>query len=118
MPMSLVDFEKVKVNSGGDQDLLLELVKMGQERISDSLKEMEAQVSSQDWNGLSKTIHKLRPILVYAGIESLNEDLKDLEMAARDGTGADGIPASIASITETLHLARCELENLLSELQK
>ena len=116
--MNFVDFEKVKVNSGGDQALLLELIEMGLERINDSLTEMEDQVSKKDWNELSKTIHKLRPLLCYAGIESFNEELMGLEMAARDRTGIDMIPARIGKISGDLHLARCELENLLSELQR
>lgn len=116
--MSFVDFEKVKVNSGGDQELLLELIKIGLERINDSLSEMETQVTGQDWDGLSKTIHKLRPILCYAGIEALNEELIGLEMDARNKTEIAVIPARIGKITGDLHLARCELEHLLSELQK
>jgi HPt (histidine-containing phosphotransfer) domain-containing protein len=116
--MSFVDFEKVQVNSGGDQALLLELITMGLERIDGSLTEMDDQVSKKDWIELSKTIHKLRPILCYAGIESFNEELIGLEMAAREGTGIDMIPARISKISGDLHLARCELENLLSELRK
>jgi HPt (histidine-containing phosphotransfer) domain-containing protein len=118
MPVSFVDFEKVKVNSGGDQELLRELIKMGLERINSSLAEMEAMVAGQDWDGLSRTIHKLRPILCYAGIETFNTELIGLEKDAREKTGLAEMPARIGKITGNLHLARCELEHLLSELQE
>jgi len=116
--MKLVDFEKVKANSGGDQELQHELIKMGLDRINTSLPEMEAQVAGQDWDGLSKTIHKLRPILCYAGIENFNEELIGLEIDAREKKELTEIPSRIKKINEDLQRARCELEDLLSELQK
>src|SRR3972149_9771327 len=116
--MKLVDCEKVQANSGGDEELLRELLKMGLERINSSLAEMEAMVAGQDWDGLSRSIHKLRPLLCYAGIETFNEELIGLEKDAREKTGLTEIPARIGKINGNLHLARCELEQLLSELQK
>lgn len=116
--MNLVDLEKVQASSGGDQELQRELLKMGLERINSSLAEMEAMVADQDWEGLSRSIHKLRPMLCYAGIESFNEELIGLEKDAREKTGLKGIPARIGKMTGNLNLARCELEQLLSELQK
>ena|SRR3989304_2934321 len=116
--MNLVDFAKVQANSGGDRELQRELLTMGLERINASLAEMEATVASQDWDGLSRSIHKLRPILCYAGIESFNEELIGLEKDAREMTGLAEIPARIGKMTGNLHQARCELEQVLSALQK
>jgi len=115
--MNLVDIEKVKTNSGGDKDLLRELISMGLERINSSLVEMDTQVTGQDWDGLSRTIHKLRPLLCYAGIDSFTEELIGLEIDAREKTRLAEMSARIGKIAENLRLARCELERLLSELQ-
>ena len=116
--MKLVDLEKLKANSGGDQELLRELVKMGLERINSTLSEMESLVTGQDWDGLSRTIHKLRPILCYAGIETFNEELIGLEKDAREKSGLAEMPARIGKVTGNLQQARCELDQLLSDLQK
>lgn len=116
--MHFVDFAKVQANSGGDQELQRELLTMGLERINASLAEMEAMAAGQDWDGLSRTIHKLRPILCYAGIEAFNEELLGLEKDTRGKTGLAGVPARIGKMTGNLHLARCELEQVLSEVQK
>ena len=116
--MSFVDFDKVKANSGGDQELLHELINMGMERINVSLTEMHASVNNRDWESLSRSIHKLRPILCYAGIDAFNEELLALERQAKEQTGLAEVPARIDIIAENMRLARCELERLLSELRK
>ena len=116
--MNLVDLEKVQANCGGDQELQRELLKMGLERITTSLAEMGTTVASQDWDGLSRSIHKLRPILCYAGIEAFNEELISLEKDSREKTGLAELPARIGIMTGKLQQARCELEQVFSELMK
>ena len=116
--MSFVELEKVKANSGGDQLLLLELINMGIERIDTSLTDMKVSVQTRDWDSLSRSIHKLRPILCYAGIDAFNDELIELENNTRQQTGLEEVPVRIGKILENLCLARCELEHLLSELRK
>ena len=116
--MNFVELEKIKANSGGDQELLLELISMGIERIDTSLTEMNVAVQNRDWDGLSRTIHKLRPIIIYAGINAFNDELILLENAAKEKTGLAEVPVRIGKIIENLRLARCELDRLLSELRK
>jgi len=116
--MNLVDMEKLKANSGGDEQFLQELISMGVERIDTTLAEMSHTVQNQDWDGLSRTIHKLRPILCYAGVEVFNNELIELEKNSREKAGVGELPARIGKMTENLQVARCELERLLSELRK
>jgi len=116
--MNLVDMEKLRENSGGDEQFLCELVSMGVERIDTTLTEMSDTVEKQDWDGLSRTIHKLRPILSYAGVNVFNSELIELEKNAREKSGLGELPARIGKMAENLHDARCELERLLSELRK
>ena len=116
--MNFVDLEKVKANSGGDQELLHELISMGLERIDASLIEMNISIRDQDWDGLSRTIHKLRPILCYAGIDAFTGELILLETNTKTKTELAEVPARIGQIIENLRLARCELDSLLSELKK
>lgn len=115
--MSLVDLNKVKENSGGDRDLLLELLRMGLERIDASVPEMQGAVASGDWEGLARTLHKLRPILCYAGIDAYTVELTELEKHAKSGTGLPELPGRIMSMTGNMQDARRELERVLSELK-
>lgn len=116
--MHFVDFDKVQANSGDDMELLHELIHMGLDRIDASLDEMHASINNQDWDGLSRTIHKLRPILCYAGIDAFNSELIELEISASGRSDLDILPGRIGKIMENLQAARCELEHLLSKLHK
>ncbi len=112
--MALIDREKLKANSCGDDEMLVELVSMGSSRIDRATTELSEAVADKDWDALSRLVHKLRPIIFYAGLTCLEQDLLRIEKNSKARWELDRLPEQIEKINQTMIAAKSELDEILS----
>ena len=114
--MKRIDMEKLTENSCGDNEMLVELVTMGINRIDKSSVEIKEALKAEEWDDLSRIIHKLRPILFYAGLICLNEELQQIEKNSKERIGLSEIPGQIDNMFIVLQEAKLEMNEIISNL--
>ena len=114
--MQLIDHDALDRNCAGDKSMKKDLIMLGMERVEDSLNEFEQSLASGNWDDLGRTIHKLRPVLSYCGIEGLNDELIKYEINAKERKNLDELPNKVSEVRDILFDALDEMKDLLTTL--
>jgi HPt (histidine-containing phosphotransfer) domain-containing protein len=115
--MSQINLETLKNTCAGDQDMMKEMLNMGLFSVSTALTDIGSAIASQQWDHLARAVHKVRPVLSYFGISSLNDDLLAIERDARERKALASLPAQVSTMTGKLKVLHVELEQRLSALR-
>ena len=88
---------------------MLDLIKLGLERMDASRDEITNILEREDWDELARVIHKLRPVLHFVGLVSLEDDLVAIEKNAKARTGLENIKNKLPEIFTVFDSAETEL---------
>ena len=116
--MSVIDIDQIKLSTSGDESIMFDLITMGLERIESSESEIRDALVSEDWDSLARIIHKLRPVLHFVGLVSLEDKLVSIEKNAKERTNLDNINGMLAGIFTVFTSAVSELTEIRNNLKK
>lgn len=109
-----IDSDLLRNNCAGDPSMMRELINMGMLSVSNSLADAGSAMESEDWDKLARVLHKLRPVLCYCGINSLTNELLQLEENAKARKELPELSARITAMMDTLRQVHDEMEHHLS----
>ena len=90
---------------GDDQEFISEMIDVFVENNALYLKELMRAFENKDWEELKKNAHKIKPSILLMRIESLTQNILDLNEYSGKQTNLDRIPSLVA-----------ELETILNEV--
>ncbi len=114
--MGLISLETLQNTCAGDRDMMEEMLKMGRLSVTTALTDIDGALAGGQWDLLARAVHKVRPVLSYFGIGSLNDDLLVIERNARERKDVAALPAMINAVTARLKDLLLELEQQLAGL--
>ncbi len=109
--------EYLEMVTGGDPDLIRELVAMFREQTDEIHRDMKSLLSHHDYNSLGLLAHKAKSSVAIMGMESLAEMLKLFERQARDGQQSDRYDDYVTRFGADTKWAVKELETLVNGQQ-
>jgi HPt (histidine-containing phosphotransfer) domain-containing protein len=112
-----IDLSYLKEMSGGDQQLVVEMIDIFKEQVGDFGKEMEELLSKKDYLALGKLAHKAKSSISIMGLNELSKDLKTLENLAREGKQPDIYPVLIEKFKKETNDAVTDLDEILQNLE-
>jgi two-component system sensor histidine kinase BarA len=80
----VLDLGSVAQTQGFEMDMVKEMLEMMLSALPDSSQQMETAYQQQDWNGLTKLVHKLRGSASYCGAPRLFMACQQLENYLRE----------------------------------
>jgi hypothetical protein len=75
-------------------------------------------MGDEDWDGLARILHKLRPVLCYCGINSLTDRLLLVENNAREKKDMSQITGQVSALLNILEQVHDELKGQLASLSE
>ncbi|MDX1587186.1 MAG: Hpt domain-containing protein [Balneolaceae bacterium] len=113
----LVNLAYLEEISGGDEELIIEMIEMFLDIVPDTLSNMENLHEQKEWEDLRAQAHKLKPNMAYMGIDTGRELLQEIEKHAENGDSSeiDNKLERLNSISET---AIARLREILEDLKK
>ncbi|NSW93365.1 MAG: Hpt domain-containing protein [Bacteroidales bacterium] len=102
--------------SGGDKELVKELIDMFREQVREIRDEMLLLLSEKDYNALGLLAHKAKSSVAIMGMDDLAVMLKNFELQAKEGVSVENYPAYIDRFARETELAVFELEDLLKNM--
>lgn len=116
--MGVIDIEQIRQSTSGDEAIMLDLITMGLERIDSARSEIEGALAGEDWDALARIVHKLRPVLHFVGLVSLEDVLAAIEKNAKEKTNLAQVKEKLTEIFDIFETAKKELVEIKNSLQK
>lgn len=112
-----IDLSYLEEITEGDKDMMLEMLSLFIEDIPKQVETILKHAANQDLAGIGSESHKLKPTLQYAGLYSLYQTVKRLEVLGKAGVQTDEISTLIAKLGEETEEALTSLEEKKKEFK-
>jgi len=104
--------------TGGDSEMIREIVDMFKEQITETYFEMKSFFSDKNYKALGCLAHKAKSSVAIMGMEDLAKLLKTLELQTREGTGSELYEEYIERFKNDTWAAVKELDDLVKNRLK
>ena len=111
------DLSYLREMSGGNKELVLEMITIFREQVSEFSLEMDKHLTSHDYESLGKLAHKAKSSVSIMGLQDLAVDLKNLENFARDGIKPESYAGIIDKFKQVSAIALKELEVVSANIE-
>jgi HPt (histidine-containing phosphotransfer) domain-containing protein len=111
------DLSYLKEMSGGNKELVLEMITIFREQVSEFSIEMDMYLAKHDYESLGKLAHKAKSSVSIMGLQDLANDLKDLENLAREGKKPESYAGIIEKFKQVSTIALQELEVVSANIE-
>jgi HPt (histidine-containing phosphotransfer) domain-containing protein len=114
-----MDYKFIKTDylesvTGGDPEIIHEIVALFKEQSVEIFNEMTSLYSESNYNALGLLAHKAKSSVSIMGIENLSNMLKTFEIQARAGEESHLYPSYIRRFREETDAAVLELEDFIN----
>ena len=101
--MPMTDLSFLREFCRNDKEKMAEYIRIFLESIPETLNELDQRLSENDAAGLKKSIHSIKPQVTFLGLESLKEQIDQIEEAI-------GITSSNPEVTTMINQLKSSLE--------
>jgi len=115
MDYKFINTEYLDSVSGGDHEIINEIVSIFREQIVEMYNEMKALLADRNYSSLGMLAHKAKSSVAIMGMNDLAEMLKKFELQARDGKDSELYESYISRFREDTEMAIKELDDLVSK---
>jgi HPt (histidine-containing phosphotransfer) domain-containing protein len=117
MDYKLINIDYLDSVSGGDPEIIKEIVIMFKEQSIEIYSEMQTLLSEKKYGLLGALAHKAKSSVLIMGMNDLGLMLKTLELQAKVGEGAELYESYIIRFKVDTDAAVLELEDLINNRQ-
>ncbi|GEM_PF-72694 len=110
--------EYLEMVTGGDKDLVKELVVMFREQMAEIFRDMQSHLSGKEYKELGLLAHKAKSSVAIMGMEGLADMLKQFELNAKESIETEKYRDYIKRFGEETKFAVGELEMMLNGEEK
>ena len=106
----LYDLSIIEAVSGGDEEFVRKMVELFIETVPVNLQELNTFVDRKNWDMVSKMAHKLKSTLDSMGIQALKQDVRTVEMTAKNNEAVENIPVLVKRMNLVVECCILQLE--------
>ncbi len=118
MNFKFINTEYLDSVSGGDPEVIREIVEMFREQRVEIYKEMRSYLADNDYMSLGLLAHKAKSSVAIMGMDDLAKMLKTFEIQAKEGVEQEFYESYIERFKTDTESAVKELDDLLRNLLK
>jgi len=107
------DLSYLQQMTGNEREVIKEMIELFLNQLTEMRVDIELLVNSKNWFELSRLAHKIKSSALVMGIGQMSEDMKELELLAKEGKNTEKYPDYIARFNSVADLAEVELKNYL-----
>lgn len=97
--------------SGGDKDFIIEMINTFKEMTPEFISNTKRYLENNDYQALSREVHKIIPGVSFLGMKELEKDLAFLEEYAKKEINIDQLPGLLESSLN-------QIENVIEAFNK
>jgi HPt (histidine-containing phosphotransfer) domain-containing protein len=115
-PGKYVDLSYLENMSGGSKSLIEEMVQIFIDQVPEFAMEMKELIEKKDYHSLGLLAHKAKSSVAIMGMNKLADNLKELELMAKEGKEVDQYPSYIENFEQSCQEAIQELKEMIKNL--
>ena len=116
MDFKYINTEYLESVTGGDREVISELISLFREQVSEMADEMDSLFGKGDFYNLGLLAHKAKSSVAIMGMEELAVMLKQFELQAKDSAETDKYAEYINRFKEQTSAAVKELDEFMKNL--
>ncbi len=97
-----------------NSEMMKEMIDLFLHQVAEMRSEFEVLVDNKNWLELSRLAHKIKSSALVMGIDALADEMKELELLAKEAKNTEKYPDYIARFKTLTELAEVELKAFLS----
>jgi HPt (histidine-containing phosphotransfer) domain-containing protein len=117
MDFKLINTEYIESVSGGDHEIIRELVKMFGEQMAEISFEMKSLLNKKEYLTLGSLAHKAKSSVAIMGMNDLAALLKKFELQTKENQDPDNYEMYISRFEQDTRGAVIELEEYIKNLK-
>lgn len=114
MDYKFINTEYLDSVSGGDSEIVLEIVNMFREQVSEINNEMNSLLAEKKYQLLGMLAHKAKSSVAIMGMNDLASMLKTFELQAKEGKESELYGSYITRFFNETKIALTELDDLVN----
>ena len=79
------DLSYLQQMTGNEREVIKEMIELFLNQLTEMRVDIELLVNSKNWFELSRLAHKIKSSALVMGIGQMSEDMKELELLAKEG---------------------------------
>jgi CheY-like chemotaxis protein/HPt (histidine-containing phosphotransfer) domain-containing protein len=95
---TLYDLTMIRSVSGGDQAFIKKMILLFIETVPQNVHELVGATGQKNWEQVSKMAHKLKSTIDSMGIRTLHDQIRKVEMSAKNQEHLESLPAMVAQV--------------------
>lgn len=115
MDYKFINPEYLDSVSGGDPDIILEIVTMFREQSLEITREMRSHYQNGNWKSLGALAHKAKSSVEIMGMSNLGSMLRTWEFQAKEGKNTELYDSYISRFSQETDAAVKELDDLVKD---
>ena len=100
--------------TGNDSQIMKEMIELFLNQLDEMRFEIESLVNDKKWFELSRLAHKIKSSALVMGVVQMSDDMKELELLAKEGKNTEKYPDYIARFNTMIDLTEMELRPYLA----
>jgi len=109
----LMDLKYLQQMTNNDSQIMKEMIELFLNQLAEMREEIVLLVTDKNWFELSRLAHKIKSSALIMGAEQMSEEMKDLELLAKEGKNPEKYPDYITRFNTMIDLAEIELRPYL-----
>ena len=109
----IADLKYLQQMTGNDSAMMREMIELFLSQLAEMRETIVKLAEERNWFELSRMAHKIKSSALVMGVMPMVDDMKELEMLAKDGKNTEKYPAYIARFHSMIESVDAELKTFL-----
>ena len=109
----ITDLNYLHQMTGNDSGMLKTTIEVFLHQLNEMRDDLQMLLNNKNWSELSRLAHKIKSSALMMGIEQMSDDMKELELLARESKNIEKYPYYVARFNTITDLIEEELKMYL-----
>jgi len=109
----IADLKYLQQMTGNDSAMMKEMIELFLNQLAELREDIVTLLNNKSWFELSRMAHKIKSSALVMGVMPMVDDMKELEMLAKEGKNADMYPDYVARFHSMCDTVKKELNSFL-----
>jgi len=109
----ITDLSYLQQMTGNEREVMNEMIELFLNQLTEMREDIDLLANSKNWIELSRMAHKIKSSALVMGIVQMADEMKELELLAKEGKNVEKYPDYVAHFKALADLAEVELKTYL-----